>query len=156
MTSLPRLAWWTARLAIGLVLIAAALPKIADPGAFAWAVGRYEIPWVPAGPVAVFLPWLELLAGLAAVAMPALRRGALGLAAALFAGFAAAGAAALLGGLSIPCGCFSLAADAAPLGWTHVAANLAAACAAAALSVRECPHCGRVIVSEPASNPTAT
>lgn len=134
MTPLPRLASWVARLAIGIVLIAAALPKIADPGAFAWAVGRYEIPWVPAGPVAVFLPWIELLAGLAVVAVPALRRGALGLAAALFAGFAAAGAAALLGGLSIPCGCFSLAADATPLGWGHVAANLVAACAGAGLA----------------------
>jgi hypothetical protein len=140
MTSLPRLASWAARLAVGVVLIAAALPKIADPGAFAWAVGRYEIPWVPAGPVAVFLPWLELLAGLATIAVPALRRGALGLAAALFAGFAAAGAAALLGGLSIPCGCFSLAADAAPLGWTHVAANLAGACVCAALSARNDPR----------------
>lgn len=137
MISLPRLASWTARLAIGVVLVAAAAPKIADPGAFAWAVGRYEFPWAPAGPVAVFLPWIELFAGLAVLAIPALRRGALGLAAGLFAGFAAAGAAALLGGLNIPCGCFSLASDAAPLGWGHVAANLAGACVGAGLSAWE-------------------
>ncbi len=133
MTHLHRLVSFLVRLAIGAVFIGAALPKIADPGAFAWAVARYGIPGVPAGPVAVFLPWLELVAGFAVVFVPALRLGALGMAAALLGGFAVAGAAALLGGLSIPCGCFSLAANAAPLGWGHVGMNFAGACAAVGL-----------------------
>ena len=123
-----------ARLALGAVFIAAALPKIADPGAFAWAVARYDLAWVPAGAVAVFLPWLEMFTGLAILAASALRRGGFAWAAVLLGGFAAVGAAALLGGLSIPCGCFSLAADAAPLGWGHVAATLAGAAASAALA----------------------
>ncbi|MBM4157037.1 MAG: DoxX family protein [Lentisphaerae bacterium] len=123
-----------ARLALGAVFVVAAAPKIADPGAFAWAVARYDLAWVPAGAVAVFLPWLELFAGLAILAVPALRRGGLAWAALLLGGFAVAGAAALLGGLSIPCGCFSLATDAAPLGWGHVAATLAGAVAAAGLA----------------------
>lgn len=124
MKPLARFLSFMARLVLGAVFMAAALPKIADPGAFAWAVARYDLPWVPAGPIAVFMPWLELVAGLAAIFAPAFRRGALGLAGALLGGFAVAGAAALLEGLSIPCGCFSLAPDAAPLGWGHVAANL--------------------------------
>ncbi len=125
---------FVARLAVGAVFVVAAWPKLADPGAFAWAVARYDLPWVPAGAVAVFLPWLELIVGLAVLAVPALRRGGLAWAAVLLGGFASAGAMALLGGLSIPCGCFSLAADAAPLGWGHVAATLAGAVAAAVLA----------------------
>lgn len=54
------------RLALGLVFISAALPKIADPPGFAKAIWAYELfpPW-SLHPLALILPWLELFCGLA-------------------------------------------------------------------------------------------
>ncbi|WP_257303935.1 MauE/DoxX family redox-associated membrane protein [Geothrix campi] len=54
------------RIALGLVFIMAALPKIADPPGFAKAIWAYQL--VPANmlnPMALVLPWLELFCGLA-------------------------------------------------------------------------------------------
>jgi uncharacterized membrane protein YphA (DoxX/SURF4 family) len=55
-----------ARLILGLVFIAAALPKLADPPGFAKAIWAYELflAW-SLNPLALTLPWLELLCGLA-------------------------------------------------------------------------------------------
>ncbi len=55
-----------ARLILGLVFIAAALPKLTDPPAFAKAIWAYELfPAWSLHPLALVLPWLELLCGLA-------------------------------------------------------------------------------------------
>lgn len=55
-----------ARLVLGLVFIGAALPKIADPPAFAKAIWAYELfPAWSLNPLALILPWLELFCGLA-------------------------------------------------------------------------------------------
>jgi putative oxidoreductase len=55
-----------ARLVLGLVFIAAALPKIADPPGFAKAIWAYELfPTWSLHPLALVLPWLELFCGLA-------------------------------------------------------------------------------------------
>lgn len=62
--------WLTVRVQIllGVVFIAAALPKIADPPSFAHAVYNYRIlPGALVNIVALTLPWLELLSGLALV-----------------------------------------------------------------------------------------
>jgi uncharacterized membrane protein YphA (DoxX/SURF4 family) len=55
-----------ARILLGLVFIAAALPKIADPPGFAKAIWAYALfpPW-SLNPLALLLPWLELFCGLA-------------------------------------------------------------------------------------------
>jgi uncharacterized membrane protein YphA (DoxX/SURF4 family) len=56
------------RIALGLVFIAAALPKIGDPPGFAKAIWAYQLVPGPAlNPMALVLPWLELLCGLALV-----------------------------------------------------------------------------------------
>ena len=70
----PRLTHWllhprltvAARIALGLVFIAAALPKIGDPPGFAKAIWAYQlVPGPVLNPMALVLPWLELLCGLA-------------------------------------------------------------------------------------------
>lgn len=55
-----------ARVLLGLVFLAAALPKLADPPGFAKAIWAYELfPALSLNPLALTLPWLELLCGLA-------------------------------------------------------------------------------------------
>ncbi|NWJ39514.1 MAG: DoxX family membrane protein [Geothrix sp.] len=55
-----------ARLILGLVFIAAALPKLADPPAFAKAIWGYALfPGWSLSPLALVLPWLEMFCGLA-------------------------------------------------------------------------------------------
>lgn len=54
------------RLILGLVFIGAALPKIIDPPAFAKSIWAYELfPAWSLNPLALLLPWLELVCGLA-------------------------------------------------------------------------------------------
>jgi len=54
------------RVVLGLVFIAAALPKIIDPPGFAKAIWAYELfPTWSLNPLALTLPWLELFCGLA-------------------------------------------------------------------------------------------
>lgn len=123
----------------GLALLCAALPKIAQPEAFALALFRYDlVPDAAINAVAVGLPWLELVAGLALLVVPRLRVGAAWIGAALLAAFGAAIAFNLARGLETACGCFSLDPAAPPAGWGHVALNtaLAACCALVALRGR--------------------
>ncbi len=54
------------RVALGLVFIAAAWPKIGDPPGFAKAIWAYQlVPGAVLNPMALVLPWLELFCGLA-------------------------------------------------------------------------------------------
>lgn len=54
------------RIVLGLVFVGAALPKIADPPAFAKTIWAYELfPAWSLNPLALVLPWLELFCGLA-------------------------------------------------------------------------------------------
>ena len=54
-----------ARILVGLVFIAAALPKTVDPPGFAKAIWAYElVPTWALNPMALILPWLELICGL--------------------------------------------------------------------------------------------
>jgi uncharacterized membrane protein YphA (DoxX/SURF4 family) len=60
--------WVTVRaqLALGAVFLAAALPKVLDPPAFAKAIWNYQtFPAWSIHPAALVLPWLELLCGAA-------------------------------------------------------------------------------------------
>jgi putative oxidoreductase len=93
--------------ALGIVFIAAAVPKIVDPPGFAHEVSNYRLlPGAAVNAVALVLPWAELFAGLALVIGYA-RRSAAVLTLGLLAVF--------LGGLTlnlarnhpVDCGCFS-------------------------------------------------
>lgn len=55
-----------AQIALGAVFVAAALPKLADPPAFAKAIWNYQLfPAWSIHPAALVLPWLEVICGLA-------------------------------------------------------------------------------------------
>ena len=111
------------RILVGLVLLAAALAKIGNPAAFATQILHYHM--IPDGPVhlmAVTLPWIELLAGLALVLGPHARSGAW-LAAAMMVVFTLAVAQAIARGLNFECGCFG-SADATRIGVKKLLENL--------------------------------
>src|SRR5207237_3515193 len=62
--------WLTIRvqIALGIIFVVAALPKIVDPPSFAHMVYNYKImPWALVNPMALIMPWIELLSGLALI-----------------------------------------------------------------------------------------
>jgi putative oxidoreductase len=96
-----------AAIALGIVFVAAAVSKIVDPPGFAHEVANYRL--VPAGAVhalALFLPWLELFAGLALVTGIA-RRSAVLVTLVLLAVFLGALSINLARGRPVDCGCFT-------------------------------------------------
>ena len=98
------------RLLVGGLFVAAALGKIADPPAFAHAIWNYQIlPVEAVNAAALFIPWLELLAGTALVA-GVYRRGAALLVFGLLVVFSAALGWNIVRGVGIDCGCFSVPA----------------------------------------------
>ncbi|HET6330643.1 MAG TPA: MauE/DoxX family redox-associated membrane protein [Holophagaceae bacterium] len=100
---------WGLRLSawlIGAVFLAAALPKIADPPGFAEALHAYRLlPDATLAPLALALPWLELLAALALLTGLARRSAAL-ISLALLVVFMGALAINLARGNPVDCGCF--------------------------------------------------
>ncbi len=97
------------RLVLAAVFLASGAVKAADPTAFVLQVRDYALLADP-GPalLAVFLPWLEILAGGALLLRP-LQGGASVLLAALLLLFSGALASAWFRGLEIACGCFGSA-----------------------------------------------
>jgi len=128
MNSPARLLWspWLVRLcriAVGIVFIAAALAKIGDPAAFATQVHHFRLaPVACENAIAVLLPWIELLTGLALVLGMRARSGAW-LAAGLMVVFTAMVASAMARRLDFECGCFGTA-DATRVGLTKLLENL--------------------------------
>ena len=123
------------RIAVGLVMLAAALGKIGDTTAFASQIHHYRL--IPAGAdnlLAMTLPWVELLAGLALVLGVRARSGAW-LAAAMMVGFTLAVSLAVARGLDIECGCFGTL-DATRVGGTKLLENLALTGVAIVASLR--------------------
>jgi uncharacterized membrane protein YphA (DoxX/SURF4 family) len=97
------------RIVLGLVFIGAALPKIADPPGFAKAIWAYELfPSWSLNPLALGLPWLELLCGLA-LCLGLWLRAATTWIAALLLGFSLALAINLVRHHPVDCGCFGAA-----------------------------------------------
>jgi putative oxidoreductase len=94
---------------LGLILLWAAVSKLANPEAFLGSILAYELP-LPRGVlqlVAVVLPWMELLCGLMLLANM-WTSSALAWVTALMAVFVIATGQAWVRGLSISCGCFNL------------------------------------------------
>jgi len=116
-----------AQIAAGMIFLAAALPKIADLSAFAGSVHNFHLePLIPVAAtniLAMTIPWVELVAGLALVVGVRPRAGAF-VYTALLAVFTIGVIAAMARGLSFDCGCFGKA-DAGPIGAKKVAENLA-------------------------------
>ena len=96
------------RLGMAAVFLAAAIPKITAPAAFAVAVSNYKMmpPW-GVNTLALVLPWLELLIGVFLVIGIWRRACALAMAI-LMVVFIAGFASATARGLDIACGCFEI------------------------------------------------
>lgn len=111
------------RIALGALFIFSSVEKIADPGAFAVAIGGYNI--VSSGPaliIATVLPWMELLCGLGMFFGVFVRGSAL-LAMCMLMVFTVAVIAALWRGLDISCGCYSQDPEAGRIGWWKTGEN---------------------------------
>ena len=115
-----------AQIAAGLIFLASALPKIADLSGFAGSVHNFHLePFVPMAAtnlLAMTIPWVELVAGLALVAGVRPRAGAF-IYTALLAVFTIGVIAAMARGLSFDCGCFGKAGS-GPIGAMKLAENL--------------------------------
>lgn len=91
---------------LGLAFLVAGAMKIYDPHAFAVSIARLGI--VPAalvGPVAILLPWIEVVAAVALL-VPTFRLPAAKLLLGLLVGFTAILGIGLLRGTASSCGCF--------------------------------------------------
>jgi putative oxidoreductase len=109
----------------GLFLYAGAL-KLLDPTAFAQDLSHYRLlPEALSAPLAVGLPVLEVVAGLALLT-PTYLRGGAALSALMLLAFSGAMAQAKLRGINLDCGCFGAAAQ-LQVSWSKVTLDLALA-----------------------------
>jgi putative oxidoreductase len=109
----------TARLALAGIFLFAGASKLRDPAAFAVEIGHYELLPELAPYVAIVLPMVEVVVGLALMFAPRLwRRSAALICAVLMAAFTFAASAALVRGLDIDCGCFG--GDSGPITWLNL------------------------------------
>ncbi|PYL02978.1 MAG: DoxX family protein [Verrucomicrobia bacterium] len=123
-------------LIVGGIFIYAGAIKALDPIRFGLDIDNYKIlPWAISVRLAFYLPWLEILAGLALI-FRFLYRGGLLILSALLLIFLCATVAAKVRGLDITCGCFGHASQ----HWSfsqHLVVDLAILAAAVFLWVSE-------------------
>lgn len=104
--SAGKLIWRIVDLIIAAIFIYAGALKVLDPVGFAHDIDHYNIlPWTVAVGLAFYLPWLEILCGLALI-FRLFYRGALSVLTVLVVIFLVATIAAKARGLDITCGCF--------------------------------------------------
>lgn len=119
-----RLLWRIVDLVVGGIFIYAGAIKILDPVQFAYDIDNYKIlPWTLGVGLAFYLPWVELLTGVALI-VHRFYRGALFILLASISVFIAATIAAKARGLDITCGCLGHASQ----HWSfpaHMAVDLA-------------------------------
>lgn len=112
------------RLFIGVVLIYASFYKVIDPGSFARSIWFYHmVPGDLINLMALILPWLELLCGLALI-FGVHYRGAVIWANIMTIVFIIALYSTIYRGLSIDCGCFKASGSAAYKAWRSLAMDL--------------------------------
>src|SRR5881398_2038036 len=98
--------WSIVALIIGGIFIYAGVIKAMDPVGFANDIDNYKIlPWAISVRFAFYLPWLEILCGLAVI-LGLLYRGGLLILTMLISIFIIASVIAKARGLDITCGCF--------------------------------------------------
>ena len=109
------------RLPLGLVFLLAGISKVADPATFAKAIVNYAILTESQSLlVAQFLPWLEVVLGLAVI-VGFFTQGAVLASGCLSLGFGVFVTSALARGLNVECGCFS---GASKVSWLHLVVDL--------------------------------
>lgn len=113
------------RVMLAAIFIAAGVPKILNPESFALVIFRYQL--LPGGAInllAIFLPWLELVAGVSILTHPRWREPAALLILGMLLVFAGAMTINIFRGLDVGCGCFSVDPRVSRLGWVNVVRNL--------------------------------
>jgi uncharacterized membrane protein YphA (DoxX/SURF4 family) len=96
------------RITLGAVYMYASFDKMANPALFADIIDNYHIlPYQLVNPLAIFLPWMEFITGLLLVVGKWVK-GSLLLYTTLLVIFIIALSQALIRGLDISCGCFSV------------------------------------------------
>ena len=106
-----KFAWRIMDLVVGGVFIYAGVVKAFQPVRFASDIDNYKIlPWTISVGLAFYLPWLEILCGLALI-LRRLYLGALSILTALVLIFSGVTIAAKVRGLDITCGCFGHASQ---------------------------------------------
>jgi putative oxidoreductase len=101
-----KVAWRILELIVGGIFVYAGVLKVLDPVQFGLDIDNFKIlPWFVSVRFAFFLPWLEILCGLALI-FHFLYRGGLLTLTALIVVFIGATVAAKTRGLDITCGCF--------------------------------------------------
>ena len=99
------------RLILGSVFIYASIDKIANPGDFAKIVGNYHVlPFGIENLLAIILPWVEFIAGVCLIVGFMVDGGTI-LVILMNIAFIFAITQALARGISVECGCFSVASD---------------------------------------------
>jgi putative oxidoreductase len=117
---------------VGGIFVYAGAIKALDPVQFANDIDNYKtLPWLVSVRLAFYLPWLEILCGLALV-FRFFYRGGLSILSMLTLVFLAATIAAKARGLDISCGCFGHASQHWNF-WQHMAVDLSIFVALAAL-----------------------
>jgi putative oxidoreductase len=131
-STIARSAGRIAEFIVGGIFIYAGVIKALDPIRFASDIDNYKIlPWGITVRLAFYLPWLEILCGLALIARR-LYLGGLSILTALTSIFIVATIAAKIRGLDITCGCFGHASKT----WSfsaHIALDLSLLAALIAL-----------------------
>lgn len=108
----------------GLIFIYASIHKIADPIAFSETIYNYQVlPDVLINPLAIWLPWLELFAGLSLIIGVWIKGGAL-IISILSMAFAIVVGSAVVRRLDIACGCFYSSDTEEIIEWTYMAQDL--------------------------------
>ena len=127
-----KLLWRILDVIVGGIFVYAGAIKALDPTQFANDIDNYKtLPWFISVRLAFYLPWLEMLCGLALI-FRFLYRGGLSILSALTLVFLGATIAAEARGLDITCGCFGHASE----HWSfpqHIAIDLSIFVALAAL-----------------------
>jgi putative oxidoreductase len=115
-----QVAWRVAAIIIGGLFIYAGVVKVLDPVEFAGDIDNYKVlPWPVGVRLAFYLPWLEILSGLALITGILYRGGVFILTALMFV-FIVATVVAKARGLDISCGCFGHASQYLSFAW-HLA-----------------------------------
>lgn len=119
-STFSQIGWRILAVVIGGLFIYAGVVKVLDPVGFAGDIDNYKtLPWPIGVRLAFYLPWLEILCGLALITRY-LYRGGLFILTVLMTIFIVATIVAKARGLDISCGCFGHASQYLSFAW-HLA-----------------------------------
>lgn len=112
------------RVVLGALFMYASFDKMANPEAFANIIDNYHLlPYQLVNPLAIFLPWLEFITGLLLI-IDKWVKGSLLIYSALLVIFIVALSQALIRGLDISCGCFSVNPSSTSEVWLRIVADI--------------------------------